>query len=749
MPMFDVTQYGAIGDGSTNDKAAIERAIAAAAAAAPSGGATVYFPAGNYCVEVDCINPQPDPPCIVPDFINLADYPGASPEGYRRSTVASTVSAFSLSSNLTVLGEGAASRIICTANRLDPPRSDVARAYLFAIAGAENITIRGLTMVSTGGLRDAFDDAIHASNNGSPARNLTIEDCIIQRFRGAAFSSTGLDLAGLRITGCDIRDIGRMHDDHPGRSHCVFYLEASNSAQPKELMRCAVQVNDHNCSPVFGVGVNANGWNGLLIARNYFQNIGSYNLNWAIYCVRSRSAVVSQNRIVDCSGGIAWTGITELQGEEDITVIGNSIDLAREVDADWVLGPDEERFNGSRIGLQLRGDNRTTPLQAHVVGNTLRWANIQCATQNAVIADNDVDLDRLANHPGIWVGWLGSDARNVVVSQNRVRAMPPESGVSMGILVSTGENIRIIANQVRGTTRGIALGIDYVTGASGIVSDALVSNNAITSIAGGAFISMNGADRIEVSRNDCLAAGRVAHGILIGDGNVPQINRDISVRHNRFYGGPGTAFGLTTNLGGTVLPRNVRIEENIADFQIVNWPPNCPPDSHQAVFKPGDILRGNVLSPPALLAANLEPECVRSVELHGAANGRRPLRAHEVGGERTYSVLGGQEFTAPLSTVCPWETELVLVHGSDPPDYREYCGRLGEDNASRIASLSDGFEGQEITIHAVGALTIVGAVAPDGGNIYLFAGATQRDLVAGNVMRLRLEAGAWLELTPP
>ncbi|MFF9839144.1 glycosyl hydrolase family 28-related protein [Streptomyces sp. NPDC013740] len=45
---FDVKAHGAVGDGSADDTAAIQRALDAAAAA---GGGTVYFPAGKYLVK--------------------------------------------------------------------------------------------------------------------------------------------------------------------------------------------------------------------------------------------------------------------------------------------------------------------------------------------------------------------------------------------------------------------------------------------------------------------------------------------------------------------------------------------------------------------------------------------------------------------------------------------------------------------------------------------------------------------------
>lgn len=45
---FDVKGHGAVGDGSTDDTAAVQRALDAAAAA---GGGTVYFPVGKYLVK--------------------------------------------------------------------------------------------------------------------------------------------------------------------------------------------------------------------------------------------------------------------------------------------------------------------------------------------------------------------------------------------------------------------------------------------------------------------------------------------------------------------------------------------------------------------------------------------------------------------------------------------------------------------------------------------------------------------------
>jgi len=49
--IYDVTDYGATGDGTTDDTVAIQAAIDAAAAGSSGGGGVVYFPAGTYVVN--------------------------------------------------------------------------------------------------------------------------------------------------------------------------------------------------------------------------------------------------------------------------------------------------------------------------------------------------------------------------------------------------------------------------------------------------------------------------------------------------------------------------------------------------------------------------------------------------------------------------------------------------------------------------------------------------------------------------
>jgi hypothetical protein len=56
-PFYDVRDYGAVGDGATDDTAAITRAIEAAAPASAPTGDTVFFPSGRYRVTATLVVP--------------------------------------------------------------------------------------------------------------------------------------------------------------------------------------------------------------------------------------------------------------------------------------------------------------------------------------------------------------------------------------------------------------------------------------------------------------------------------------------------------------------------------------------------------------------------------------------------------------------------------------------------------------------------------------------------------------------
>ena len=67
LPVFDVTSYGATGNGTTDDTVAIRNAIAAAVA---SNGGIIYFPAGTYAV---CHQTGDADPFVTPQIFNITN----------------------------------------------------------------------------------------------------------------------------------------------------------------------------------------------------------------------------------------------------------------------------------------------------------------------------------------------------------------------------------------------------------------------------------------------------------------------------------------------------------------------------------------------------------------------------------------------------------------------------------------------------------------------------------------------------
>ena len=528
-------------------------------------------------------------------------------------------------------------------------------------------------------------------------------------------------LTSLRVANCSIDTIGRMTGGDP--------------------------------DTVFGVGINANGWDNIDLVHNKITNVGSLRYHWGIYCVESRFATVANNTIKDCSGGIAWTGIDAVQGREAVMITNNTIDLTRDAASP---ATDELPFEGSRIGLQLRGNNSDTPLQVIVEKNTLRMANIQVSAQHSLIAGNTVDLEDLPGGVGIWVGWVYWEARNVLVTDNHVRAKSTicdkaDPAPTIGILVTTGSEIAVTDNVIARTCLGVVCGPSAYAGNPPIpVQRSLIARNRIRDVKGVHFIQLDSFDGTEVEGNICRDGGHISRAIQVGDANVKRANRSLLIHKNQIHGNvTGLAFGVVAPAVDQPLPREFLIERNLTTVPVANWPPACPPVSSQAMFAEGDVLRNNMLTDDWLdPASHPATDCERSGLLFGAANVKRQLRAHKV--ESTlleYPVLGGTEFSAPLTSPC----DVFVARVDVPPGVPQTCEVSETDNASDIAFLSYGFVGQIITIHATGGLVWIRdqSEIPEG-NIKL-RGDSSFHMKDGESIRLERLTDRWQELdrTPP
>ena len=260
---------------------------------------------------------------------------------------------------------------------------------------------------------------------------------------------------------------------------------------------------------------------------------------------------------------------------------------------------------------------------------------------------------------------------------------------------------------------------------SGVVERSLFARNRIRDIVGLHCFYLNGTDDVEVTNNVCDGGTNVGRAVQVGDRNAPNVNRALRIVGNQILT-PGVCFGLAPPKAGESLPRQIRIEDNVCDSGVVEWPPfmsDSPPGVGYTAFVDGDVLRGNELTPAGVEQALATAVwCHRSAVLHGNANVPRPLRPHQEGGRRRFSVLGGQEFTAP----------------DDGPATAPDCPPATDS----VASLSHGHVGQVISITAQGgAVEIKDQAEEPTGNIHLGAGRS-RTLAPGARIRLEMRASA-------
>lgn len=142
--VYDVKSYGARGDGTTDDAAAINAAITAANAA---GGGTVYFPAGDY----------------------------------------KTDSQVTLQSNIELRGDMNA--------RLTP--SDTVPSYAYYATGESNIRIQGLVFEGTGTIRTAGTQRLLQIDSSS---EIQIHNCTFRKARSSSVVVDNCDQG--RISEC-------------------------------------------------------------------------------------------------------------------------------------------------------------------------------------------------------------------------------------------------------------------------------------------------------------------------------------------------------------------------------------------------------------------------------------------------------------------------------------------------------------------------------------------------------------------
>lgn len=203
--LFNVKDYGAIGDGVTNDTAAIQAAIDAAKTA---GGGLVWIPAGEYKVQ----------PSVAADGFGTGGYALRFTEAY---------------TNITIMGAGPtlSKLVFYVYGGLDPAtnwevvQGSVSRGNIITFQATSSITqeISDITISNleldgnappTGAhnippsLIDGTGwDVTHHGVGfypGQTASNIIIENCYLHDFRGEIISYSGGNLASIYVRNCRI-----------------------------------------------------------------------------------------------------------------------------------------------------------------------------------------------------------------------------------------------------------------------------------------------------------------------------------------------------------------------------------------------------------------------------------------------------------------------------------------------------------------------------------------------------------------
>lgn len=289
LSIYNVKDYGALGDNSTDDRAAIQAAIDAV----PVGGGIVYFPTGTYIVGGAGLSSQ---------------------------------SAGSLTRPLYFLGAGSTASVLKTGS------SQTGTTFIQILYGSSH-TFDSLGFVSN---QTTHKVCIYLSMNDDDRRNLRIRDCRFEGWRGTGVGGTGVGPVyiwkanGVWIDGCLVMDseygffmdqcvggvtISNNHIINTVASRMVDGIMISSSASTES--RVVVQgnyVKGANLDPG-GNGANSFGiliYNtpGALIANNVTEDNGANGIvgGGILLGGSSWETSIVNNRSLDDTNGIYLEG---------------------------------------------------------------------------------------------------------------------------------------------------------------------------------------------------------------------------------------------------------------------------------------------------------------------------------------------------------------------------------------------------------------------------------------------------------
>jgi parallel beta-helix repeat protein len=466
-PWFDVKRYGATGDGTTDDRAAIVAAVAACGAA---GGGVVHIPSGTYSVDTDSYADAISLPdnchvLMAPDaVIQLAALDaGDDAHAIFRINGADNVHV----SGGTIIGQRTG------------PSSGEHGFGIYVSGGSTNVLIENVEII------DQWGDAIYIG--GTQNSNITVRNCLIDNCRRNGISVTngihvliaantfsningtdpqvGIDLepnADQSVE--DVRIIANQFRDCVNGGLSINGQNATNQT----VQHVVIEGNFFHCPDTMGIALLGPGTSDCIANGNYIRNT-TYAFYIDNYPVRLN---IIGNYIYSCYNGLYGSGL-------QASIIANNN----------IYSPGHD---GIRIFTES-GPPAQYPRYLQISGNIIynpgRYGISLIDGQYCVVSNNII---RSSVDHGIYLHSAAS-ANNII---GNVLIACGSAGSKAAIYLSLADNCQLTDNIIRAagvTTNGIVIGAG--------ADNNIARNNDIFDLAAAAAVVDSGTGTVTTSSN--------------------------------------------------------------------------------------------------------------------------------------------------------------------------------------------------------------------------------------------------------
>lgn len=391
----NVKEFGAVGDGVTDDTAAIQRALDSAN--------SIYFEGGIYCTNALYIKSN-----TVLTFSPLAELKANPGYGVNESVLN-----ISSKSNIEIIGNGASIRMLKDEYMGDSSQ----QRHCVKISSSKNITIKNLKLLRSGG-----DGVIVGGSNATLAENILIDGCTMDDNKRQGISLIG-GLKSCIISNCTITN---TNGTDPQLGIDLEPWEESLWNEDVLITNCYFENNKNGAITVFEQNRNITISNNRLKEQsiNVKTNTGAQSS-----AIRSPKNIFIKNNYLD-DGNIYIYNC-----ESNILVEDNYINLST-------------RGSGITVENTIKTTS-TIVIRENTILNA-KAASIGVYNLDNAIIDNNTILDcELA------LSLVGS--KNVVFKRNTIIGYNKMSTAKHVISLQTSTDIMVTDNVIKATTGSVSV----------------------------------------------------------------------------------------------------------------------------------------------------------------------------------------------------------------------------------------------------------------------------------------------------